>query len=259
MNLDQEKSRARGQSGLWNGPFVIAVVILSVAAVLAGPVNRKLQVSQIKKEIPLRSELATMSAAAVRPYTVVKRLVIDPAVVEALGTDRYINWILEDDAAPKDDPLRVATILITYYSGGHDLVPHVPDVCYLGAGYEPLQSENLELKVAALGADSPVPVRVLTFQKSSIHDHRRTNVLYTFHCNGQFTATRTGVRNLINDLTTVHAYFCKIEVGFPYADREKSIRGAERLLDGLLPALLRDHLPDFRAAEEQAKVVKQAT
>jgi hypothetical protein len=83
--------------------------------------------------------------------------------------------------------------------------------------------------------------------------------LYTFHCNGEFAATRTGVRKLINDLSAVHAYFCKIEIGFPYASREESIRGAERLLNGLLPALLRDHLPDFYAAEEQAKVVKKVT
>lgn len=237
----------------WSWPFLCAVVILSVAAVLAGPVNRRFQVSQIKKELPLKTELAKLSAEAVRPYTVSKRLTIDPAVVEALGTDRYINWILEDAGAQQNDPLRLATILVTYYSGGHDLVPHVPDVCYLGAGYEPLEEGNVEIAVPALGATTNVPFRVLTFRKSSIHSFRETNVIYTFQCNGEFTATRTGVRALINDLSAVHAYFCKIEIGFPFADREQSMRGAERLLDRLLPALLRDHLPDFRAAEEQAR------
>jgi len=230
-----------------------AVVILGVAAVLAGPVNRKFQVSQIKKELPLKAELATLSSEAVRPYSVSKRLVIDPAVVEALGTDRYINWILEDSAAPQNDPLRVATILVTYYSGGHDLVPHVPDVCYLGAGYQPLEEGNVQLNVRTLGAAASVPFRVLTFQKSSIHNFVKTNVIYTFHCNGAFTATRTGVRMLINDLSAVHAYFCKIEVGFPFADREQSMRGAERLLERLLPTLLRDHLPDFAAAEHRVR------
>lgn len=256
MNLSLPDSDSAVSGRLWNSPFLVAVLVLGVAAVLAGPVNRRLQVSQIKKELPLKADLSTLSEEAVRPYTVTSRLVMKPEVVAELGTDRYVNWILENATAPKSDPLRVATLLVTYYSGGHDLVPHTPDVCYLGAGYEPLLSENLELTLPALGSAPAVPVRVLTFQKSSIHDHRKTNVLYTFHCNGEFTAARTGVRLLINDLTAVHAYFCKIEVGFPYANREESIRGAERLLDQLLPVLLRDHLPDFKATEEGARRAK---
>lgn len=254
MSLSQPTRESPNRSpGLLSAPFVCAAAILGVAAVLAGPVNRRLQLTQVKKELPLKAEFSTLSTEAVFPYGVAQRVVLDPVMVEALGTTQYIHWVLEDLGAAADDPLRLATLLVTYYTGGHDLVPHVPDVCYLGAGYEPLESDHLDLSLPSLRASEPVPVRVLTFQKSSIHDFRRTNVIYTFHCNGTFTATRTGVRRRIHDPHAVHAYFCKVEIGFPAAGREDSIRGAERLLDRLLPVLLRDHLPDFEAAEAQAR------
>ena len=86
-----------------------------------------------------------------------------------------------------------------------------------------------------------------------MRNRTKETVLYTFHCNGRFVATRTGVRILINDLWNTYAYFSKIEVSFPKATRTLSIEGAKKFFDRVLPLLLRDHWPDFTAEEKKAR------
>jgi len=64
---------------------------------------------------------------------------------------------------------------------------------------------------------------------------------------------RTGVRLLINDMANTYAFFSKIETSFPLATREQNVEGARKLFGYVLPVLLRDHMPDFEAAEAEAK------
>jgi hypothetical protein len=176
-------------------------------------------------------------------------------VVDALGTDQYINWVLEDTSVPTADPLRVAYLFVTYDTGGVNLVPHTPDECRLGAGYQPAQPhENVEVNVPHLAPDlASIAVRLCTFVKTAVFNREEVSVVYTFHCDGRFVATRSGVRLLINDLTNRYAYFSKVEVSFPRATREQSLQGAVKLLDRLLPVLVRDHFPDYAAAESAAR------
>lgn len=255
-------TRSRNKStSLLPAPFLVAVVILSTAALLAGPVSSQLKFRHAKLELKLKRPLSTLSASALGPYRVVERQVLEPAVVEALDTDKYISWILEDTSVPPKDPLRYASFMVTYYSGGHDLVPHTPDVCYLGAGYQPARPhENIKLDVRVPQASATyVPARLLTFAKTSVFDRQEQSVVYTFFCNGQFVDTgtyvdpRTGVRLLINDLSNTYAYFSKIEVSFPLATREACVEGARKLFSYALPVLVRDHMPDFEAAEAKAR------
>ena len=144
---------------------------------------------------------------------------------------------------------------LTYDSGGNNLVPHTPDVCWVGGGYEPAQPhENVDLDTPSLLANrSSVPGRVCTFAKTAMRNRSKQTVVYTFHCNGRFVATRTGVRILVNTPTNRYAYFSKVELTFPGATRAQSVEGAGMLFDRLLPALVRDHWPDFQAAEKAAR------
>ena len=235
-------------------PFVIAVVLLVVAVVLAGPVAAWKKFKPTKLPLPLKKALTGLDVEALAPYRVVDRVVLVPTVVEALGTDRYLDWIMEDTSVPMADPLRRANLLVTYYSGGANLVPHTPDVCFLGTGYEPAQPhENQKIELASLPTESGLlPIRVCTFMRTSVFQHRKHSVVYTFFCNGRFVCTRTNVRLLINNPTDTHAYFSKVEVSFPRATRAESIEGARKLFGRVLPVLLRDHWPDFEAAEEAA-------
>jgi len=234
-------------------PFALAVVLLAVAAVLSHGGTFLFHIREGKEALPLRAALSELQESALAPYRVVRRAVLDPATVEALGTDQYINWTLEDTSVDPDDPLRVANLFVTYYTGGHSLVPHTPDVCYVGGGYAPAQlPENLSFEVPGLRDDSSVPVRICTFQKTAVFGNSQVTVVYTFHCNGRFVATRQGVRVLINDLFNRYAYFSKIEVSFDRATRSQSIEGARKLFNRVVPALVSGHWPDFAAAEKRA-------
>lgn len=235
-------------------PFVVAVVMLGIAVVLSGPVGKWMKIKHAKLPLPLASSLSVLDEKALAPYRVLHRHILDPTVVEALGTDEYISWTLEDTSAGPNDPLRHASLLVTYDTGGRNLVPHRPDVCYLGMGYEPAQPhEYIEIDVPSLApALTKLPVRLCTFVQTALRDRAKRSVVYTFHCNGRFVAARTGVRVLLNDLTNTYAYFSKVEVSFPMATRAQCIEGAGRLFDRVLPVLLTHHWPDFQTEEEEA-------
>lgn len=248
-------------SELITAPFVTAVVILGIAAILTGPVASMMALKQSKEALPLKKELHLLDDGALGPYRLLRRNTLEPIVVEALGTEHYVNWMLEDTDLPPRDPLRLAVLFVTYYTGGSNLVPHTPDVCYLGAGYSPGQPhENKELDIRNLSpGNTRLPIRVCTFVKTAIFDNQSVSVVYTFQTNGQYVNTRTGVRLLINDLRDTYAYFSKVEVSFPGATREQSIAGSKKLFDHVLPVLQRDHWPDFEAAEEMARKLKTST
>jgi len=255
MQSQTQRAAQSLASSIVTPPFLVAFLMLAAAAILAGPVAKRLNIKHAKLHLPLKARLAALNEKVILPYRIRERHVLEPAVVEALGTVEYLSWALEDTSVPPSDPLRHARLFITYDSGGRNLVPHRPDICYLGAGYEPAQPhENIEIVVPSLAPGSrKLPVRVCTFVQTSLRDRAKESVLYTFHCNGKFVASRTGVRVLINDLTNTYAYFSKVELSFPKATRTQCIEGSRKLFARVLPVLLAEHWPDFYAAEEAAR------
>lgn len=240
---------------LFTAPFVISTVLLGAAAVLAGPVNGWLKVRLIKQALPLRAPLGSLDEASLAPYRVLNRHALAPEFVEALGTSNYLLWTLEDPTEPAESPLRTAQFFVTYYSGGPNLVPHTPDVCYLGGGYQQAQPhENFDLPIPSLApGPTEVPVRVLTFAKTSVFRGSEISVVYTFGCNGRFAGGRERIRQLINEPRNRYAYFSKVEVSFHGASRAQTIAGAEKLFRVALPVLFNRHWPDFDAAEKSAR------
>ncbi len=240
-------------------PFLVVVVLLGIALILSGPVANRLGINASKKSLPLKTRLSALDEASLLPYRVIDRIILDSTMIESLNTSEYINWVLEDTSLPKNDPLRLATLLVTYYTGADNMVLHKPDVCYYGAGYQPFQPhEETTIQIKALGeADQDVPIRVLTFSKTQIHNESKISVIYNFYCNGRFVANSFNVRMMVNSLTNTYAYFSKVEVSFPRATREQNIEGVTKLFDLVLPVLVHDHFPDFDASEQEALQKKQ--
>jgi hypothetical protein len=255
-----ESARTRPGARLWSPHFLITLVMLGSAAVIAGPLANHLRLQRLKDPIELRQPLTQLDEAKLGPYEVTLKQLLDHTVVEALGTEDFISWNLEDRSVREDDPLRFANLFVTYYTGGHRLVPHTPDVCYVGGGHEPAQPhENAVLTIDSLGPESvEVPIRVLTFRRTAVFDEARMSVVYTFNCNGGFTSRPQQVRMWVNAPTTKYAYFSKVEVSFPGATREETVEGARKLLSYALPALIDDHWPDFEAAEAAAAATEEA-
>jgi hypothetical protein len=154
MSLNDRSAKESLMGRVVTAPFVTALVILIAGVVLVGPVGHWMKIKHAKRPLPLRAPLSGLDEEALAPYRVTERHTLDPAIVEALGTQQYISWTLEDTTVPATDPLRYALLLVTYDTGGRNLVPHRPDVCYLGAGYEPAQPhENTLVTVPSLSPD----------------------------------------------------------------------------------------------------------
>lgn len=250
------------KSVLISVPFAVCVVVLGATAIGLPAVTRQMRIALAKGAVPLRSSLAKLDKNALGPYRFASANVLDPAVVDALGTTDYIDWILEDTSCTDlSSPLRYARLHVTYYTGQPDAVPHTPDVCMVGAGYEIVRNENTTLQVSTV-ADSPdVPVRLVTFVKSAIFGADEMPIVYTFHCNGKFAATRERVRTAVNNPLDAYAYYSKIEVGFGWSmarphfpPRDEALAATAKMFSYVLPLLIEKHWPDWNALNDATEL-----
>lgn len=243
---------------IWRGwlspPFLIALSLLGVTALLGGPVAERLNLVRHKRPLPLVRPLTEFRRSALEPYKVIKVDVLRPEEIEALGTSEVISWHLQGNAEGSRPP-RLAHLLVTYYTGGASLVPHTPDLCFVAQGYQPTcPHENATVNVSSLSDGlSEIPVRVLTFGKTGIYGGAEQSVVYTFFVNDRFSASRNMVRALTSGVRNHYAYFSKVEVSFAGASREETVRLAEELFAKVLPELRARHWPDFAAAERRIR------
>jgi hypothetical protein len=262
-NVDRGACRVRGSHGS-GGPgdyltalrlaftrdprFVICVVVLSLGAISvqwlsAGGFRFS------KERLDLKLPLEELNQKKIEPYRLVGSDRIQKEEVEALGTEEYIRWRLENTSVSRNDPLRFATFFVTYYSGQPDQVPHVPEECFLGGGYQQLGADEKTVHVSEMGAD--VPVRLLTFRKdSTIAADWAPTVVYCFNVNGRFVSSRNAVRFALSNPFERFGYFSKVEVTFGRPgegakDSQVVLKAAESLLGKVLPVLVRDHWPDW--------------
>ena len=221
-----------------------------------------------KDPVPLKSPLDSLNWAALEPryrQHLVQPEPLDEEMILQLGTEQYLQARLTDTQSDRKSKERLAHVFITYYTGQPDLVPHVPDECYLAGGYDAVGTpETIPVHVPGIGApDDHIPVRVLQF-KSRDQDTRVT-VMYFFHANGQYRATRDGLRWLFTtDPFERYAYYAKIEVTFSsdsgkqrvvrQAEKTEAVQALEPLLQELMPVLLKDHLAWDRIESDQWKV-----
>jgi hypothetical protein len=184
-------------------------------------------------------------------------------VLETLGTHEFLQVYLTDTRKPASDPTAIAQVFITYYTGKPDLVPHVPDECYLAGGFNPIMKETATVFVPGVGApQDEIPIRLIVFETSRQRRMMGAEaaiipVLYFFHTNGQYATTRSEVRFLQSNPFQRHAYYAKVEVTFPQTfalpaaeARAASLAAVGPLLEKVLPVLFADHfdLSQFGAA-----------
>lgn len=62
---------------------------------------------------------------------------IEPAdVQDALGTENYVTRTIVRNRSSQTDPVIAINFHAAYYTGMVDTVPHVPDRCFIGGGYQ---------------------------------------------------------------------------------------------------------------------------
>lgn len=240
--------------------FVICILILAVCAGGIHVGADKMKMHFRKEPVPLQKSLDDLDVVKLQHYKLLQAAKISSEIESELGTKDYIQWVLEDTQAKANDPFRLVSLFITYYTGNPDKVPHVPDVCYVGGGGLVRNAENSRITITENGTkDDQIPIRLLDIETKDhlgLSNQTRT-VGYFFAVNGTYRATRQGVQLLQNNVYDRYAYFSKVELYFPAVQKESRsviISEMEKFLQLLVPVLVEDHLPrwsEWKDKEEQ--------
>jgi len=229
--------------------FLICVLVLGAAGTLIrGP--------SIPPPRPLEKSLDVLDENGLGPYKVVdKSRIVNPDILRELGTNDYIQWVLEDSEVA-DSPVKKFLLFVTYYERP-DRVPHVPEECYTGGGFQRLESENVIFKVTNDTFERRINGKYLLFGPTSTELLARGwefPVLYFFRVNQDYAGNRNEARIALNRnlLLGRPSYFCKVELVFnqqlPAPSKEQAVAAGEKLLAVVLPILEEEHWPDGKRA-----------
>ncbi len=229
--------------------FVICTAVLALAGVGMSVMTRALGIYLKKEPLPLKKPLSAIGEQELAPYKVREKHTIDnEKVVESLGTEDYIQWVIEDPREPITGAGRKLLLFITYYDVP-DRVPHVPEECYTGGGYDCLSQAQVAFDV---GRGASIPGRFLLFRAPSGGLDPQAGqfpVVYLFRINREYAGNRDDARMALNRcIFHKHSYFSKIELAFNQAPavptKDEAIAASERLLRVLLPLLEQAYWPD---------------
>lgn len=225
--------------------FVVCVLVLS----LSGVVMSKFYIA--KEPWPPVKSLNLLDESDMEPYRVVMKSEIkDKDTLAQLGTEEYIQWVLEDAEVSEDSPVRKALLFVTYYPLA-DVVPHVPEHCWVGAGYNLLASDAMDYTLKKDGVEKKVPGMRLVFQGGSSGFWEKLSQFYLMNANGIYARDRNSARFALNkNIFKKHSYFSKVEWNFmtgsgmpSYLDKEEGRKAGEKLLAVVLPILENKHWP----------------
>jgi hypothetical protein len=241
-------------------PFLISFVLLVIFAGGMSYFKAHWGITLIKKPLSLKEPFDMLDEKLLEPYKVLEKSKIDNKdVLESLGTEEYLQWTLEDTTVDTLNPVRNCSLFITYYTGNPDQVPHVPEACYMGGGFESDEKFEVDLNVGdinmpGISGNMKIPATGLVFGKKSSEVWQASvkfPVIYFFKVNGQYKGNRTSVRIALGDFTSEYSYFSKIEIKFfnlkgLYPEKAQAVEATEKLLKVLLPVLEKNHWPEWK-------------
>jgi len=219
--------------------YVLAILVLVGSAVAMEIVDFQV----IKKPLPLRKPLIDFDRTALEPLVRVDANILPKDVVEALGTEEYIEWSLKDPRVSEADTPRVS-LFLTYYTNVQDQVPHVPEECYYQGGLIKTGDETQAWSLDALPGEE-MAVRRLEFTNPDQPD-ANSLVYYTINVNGLFFAGRQGARLKMKSFNETHLYYSKVEIAFHGYTQDEVKRLEERaqeLMDISVAELFAEHWP----------------
>jgi len=236
--------------------FLICVAVLAIAGSGMSIAIKSFGVYLKKEPLPLKKSLTLLDEEGFAPYKVVAKEKIDnEQIVKELGTKDYIQWVLEDLDAVEGSAVRKCLLFITYYDLP-DIVPHVPEECYTGSGYQRLASDSVTFEVNKDGAEEKILGRYVVFTHTNSNywgRHTKFSVLYLFNVNWDYAGSREKARlALSKNIRGKYSYFSKVEWKFfntklgqsIYPSKEEAITASQKLLSVILPILEREHWPD---------------
>jgi hypothetical protein len=240
--------------------FIVCLILLAASAATKSIVIKTLGVHLTKLPIPLKKPLDQLDEKKLAPFVVKnKQSISNQDIVESLGTEQYLDWTLEDKNQAPESSTRYCSLFITYYTGNPDMVPHVPDECYVGGGNTRLKGDTLTTTIAWPGQKKPVTLSYQTVlfgrkQDTFLQAENQFSVQYFFKANGEFCQDRTRTRTVLgSNFLGKYSYFAKIEWKFfgansTFPTQQQTLAATENLLTVILPVLEDDHWPDWEQA-----------
>jgi hypothetical protein len=162
---------------------------------------------------------------------------------------RSSNWYVSriyrsTDPADANTPYWAWILDVTFYTGGLDTVPHIPERC-LGAGGASLGSTESLIFPAIPGAEGdwaePLTVRRISFEQAGPRGIWRNSQYYIFSLNGTPQSDWMKVRLTLGLPWVKYATFAKIQFSpwGPVDDPRQADEKAKKFAAAVMPAVLK--------------------
>jgi len=253
---NQSQTNAAVKRGAVRASMVVVGFALAATALMElSPVLFGIQVQKLPA--PLQKPLSELPAT-LKGHTTYEAEGPDFApteeIKEQLGKAFLIREYVQKDETGK--VLERFKVNLNFYDKG-EATPHVPDVCWVGAGMVEKADEEVVIKGLRRGNGSTtdVPMRFISFATGSTSTPGITspavggvndpfyNVAYTFEVNGEFAGNRRSVVRKFWRADSKYGYHCKVEIQLdrvcPRAEAwpliEEFMRAALPEIEGCLP------------------------
>lgn len=236
--------------------FLICAAVLATAGAGMSIAIKTFGMYLKKEPLPLRKSLDLLDEKQLGSYKVLSKDKIENQdVLKELGTEDYIQWILEDAETAPVSPVRKFMLFVTYYELP-DRVPHVPEECWTGAGYTRLATEGVTFRISDPGSLSEIRGKYLVFggtKTDFLQSIAKFPILYLFKVNGEYAGSRDAARIVLNkNLFGKYSYFSKIELVFNQSlsapSKQEATEASEKVLGVILPILEKEHWPDWKGS-----------
>jgi len=154
----------------------------------------------------------------------------------------YVSRIYRDTR--KNSRYLYWQLMVTYYTGGMDRVPHVGERCLVAGGLTVTASERVDFKVPAARSpwDTSLPFRRVQYERPGGPDMRDMQhaEYYTFSLNGRPEDSWTSVRRELAKPWRKYCYFAKIQFRPIGEVRDVAVADecAQDFLNYMLPGML---------------------
>lgn len=202
------------------------VFVLVLGIVVVRGLEAALHATFDKPPAPLRKLLPLMRKELGFPVRYIATNpdeVLDPEVVETLGTSNYLVRQYRDMTLPQDKRGSLVNLNLNYYDTGSS-VPHVPEICWAGSGRVEVSGARAYFDVPGVkrrdGSRVDLRMKMISFEPpagDSTVDEKSgkpmySNVAYVFEVNGQYVASTREVMSQFWKATYRFAYHSKIEI-----------------------------------------------
>jgi hypothetical protein len=238
--------------------FLICAAFLLIAASSKSVIIQKMGVILTKLPIPLQKPLEDFDFDAISPYKLISQQRIENHdIIEELGTEEYLQCLIEDTEAAPGSPTRICSLFITYYTGNPDTVPHVPDECYVGGGNKQVGKDLISMKIPNSDGAIKLDASRVTFERKKRSEYDAVSTfsrLYFFKVNGEYSSGKQMTRAIMGkNILGKYSYFSKVEWEFKGSsgispNKDQIIEASEKMFSVILPILENDHWPDWEAA-----------